>query len=110
MTEGKHTSGPWTVGMASGRNPNTVFAGEDGIASVFGLPLHSKIDELDKEWHQQPLANARLIAAAPDLLEACEAALAAFDGSNIRLASEHVGAVGLLRDALSKAKAQGNQS
>lgn len=52
-------------------------------------------------------ANARLIAASPDLLEACKAALRAFDGSNIRIAAEHVYAVGMLRDVIRKA--EGNE-
>jgi hypothetical protein len=106
MSENKHTPGPWSISRKSPHS-HRAWIGAVGWGKFARVVVRMDGSARDCE---DGLANARLIAAAPDLLEACEAALAAFDGSNIRLASEYVGAVGLLRDALSKAKAQGNQS
>ncbi len=58
----KHTPGPWTVAL--GVSPvDTVWdaEGEHKIASFISAP--------SRDWQEQD-ANARLIAAAPDLLAA----------------------------------------
>jgi hypothetical protein len=71
----KHTPGPWTVDEeilhegklhVAGRSA-TVEAGDKGICKLIrhSQSTHDPVSE----------ANARLIAAAPDLLAACEAAL-----------------------------------
>ena len=52
----KHTPGPWLVGS---REDQTIWADSLRVATV---------DCPRKEWR----ANARLIAAAPDLLDMCE--------------------------------------
>ena len=56
----KHTPGPWHVGM----KPGPIVYGEDGAQVA---PLH--VPMVPKEENR---ANARLIAAAPELLEALE--------------------------------------
>ena len=63
----QHTPGPWHVNSSI---PHEVVAedGDLGVASTFGLSLMSGGSTLEAEWD----ANARLIAAAPDLLEALE--------------------------------------
>ena len=61
----KHTPGPWEA---------------DGEGYIFG-PGTSMIAET-RGWGDDSInevANARLIAAAPDLLEACKLALNAFE-------------------------------
>ena len=58
---GKHTPGEWIVGAMG----NEVFTG-DGKATICQCVEH------DKRTHLRSQANARLIAAAPDLLEACK--------------------------------------
>jgi hypothetical protein len=67
----KHTSGPWTrlVGERFKHDSSAGVKGPDGlyIAAALDLNRYDKDDEVE--------ANARLIAAAPDLLAACEAAL-----------------------------------
>lgn len=80
----KHTPGPWRV-----------FICDDG-GQWSGWPLSiNAVDDEDKsivrpggqypyEWdatmsQHEAIANARLIAAAPELLEACKSALGAFE-------------------------------
>lgn len=62
---GGHTAGPWTIG---GRNNSIVFD-EKGQAVSNTLFVPGRTDE------EKRRANARLIAAAPDLLAALTAAL-----------------------------------
>lgn len=62
----RHTPGPWKA-EAGGREP-LVLAGLTPVAQVFALG--ESIDDAAEEE-----ANARLIAAAPDLLEALQDAL-----------------------------------
>ena len=67
----KHTPGPWAV-----RNKTEVFCGRKRVAHVNAAskePLNMKQDREVAE------ANARLIAAAPDLLEALKDALCALE-------------------------------
>lgn len=60
-----HTPGPWSVGSRNGGfNANTIYAGEDSVASVYGIPLHRTLSEVAG---CEGLPNARLIAAAPEL-------------------------------------------
>lgn len=60
----KHTEGPWQIGNKNGNLINYIFS-EDGehIAEVSFLTVNPKRRE----------ANAKLIAAAPDLLSALKA-------------------------------------
>lgn len=66
-----HTPGPWVVGGSNSRmilrDIPGMCDGHDGY-SVAVTTSHSLLSE------SEALANARLIAAAPDLLKACEAA------------------------------------
>lgn len=66
----KHTPGPWEVPL---NYPTEVYKGEDhSICEVYGAE-NSEINE----------ANARLIAAAPELLLNCKAILAALNQNKI---------------------------
>lgn len=68
MSESKHTLGPWTLRSNSIDQEHVINAPSwDGLAIVYG----NEDDELDA----QGFANARLIAAAPDLLHALESRL-----------------------------------
>jgi hypothetical protein len=62
----QHTPGPWASCTASVHRPELVTAKNKNICSVWSGGSSSPI--ADGEWQ----ANARLIAAAPELLEALE--------------------------------------
>ena len=62
-----HTPGPWNIGPTY---KSSINAGEKHIAMVNYWKSGDKSSDVFGEEHD---ANARLIAAAPDLLEALEA-------------------------------------
>lgn len=73
MAEPKHTPGPWAFHSwtASGKQFGIETADHrHGIASI--RPNDTASSLLSMEQHE---ANARLIAAAPDLLAACQAVM-----------------------------------
>ena len=93
----KHTRGPWSIG---GRNiiiGHTPLLVEIATVNDGGLDL----DDSDNEAAAAVVtANARLIAAAPDLLAACEAALRMVEGDGLPPNWD------LLRTAIRKAKGE----
>jgi hypothetical protein len=98
MTEKKtkFTPGPWMVGEKD-RNDQTVV---DGPHSTICTCFHHCVKSLEREME----ANARLIAAAPDLLKVCELALKSwFSGevSEVHMETE-------LRAAIAKATGESN--
>lgn len=65
MTQGSHTKGPWTV-HTSRTTDDVGIIGDNGcLAECF-----SEIRKQGEKAFTEQMANARLIAAAPDLLEA----------------------------------------
>lgn len=65
MSETKHTPGPWFV--QNGFNTIYSFYGEtSGLTTAVASALHKQL----KGGEEEAGANAKLIAAAPDLLEA----------------------------------------
>ena len=71
----KHTPGPWYVGSGTyeGRNIYSVASVTDDEGFTYQPIVASAEDDGIKCWD----ANARLIAAAPELLEALEELIAA---------------------------------
>jgi len=65
-----HTPGPWTLGETDRNEQPTVVALDGGV--LVAVCAHECITSLIPE----AIANARLIAAAPDLLEALKAIIA----------------------------------
>lgn len=63
MEEMKHTPGPWRIGTAP---PN----GEQAIGTIRGMMVAVATTGVGME--EETLANASLIAAAPELLEALQ--------------------------------------
>ena len=74
-----HTGGPWRVRASWNKTD---------VLSGFGFVL-ARVQPIDS------LANARLIAAAPDLLDACKLAVAAMGDMD---------AANAVRDAISRAE------
>jgi hypothetical protein len=66
--------GPWFIGTPSTYatyNANKVNAEKVGICEVYGIPLHSSLEEVEKDKRSaKGLAHARLLAAAPSMAEA----------------------------------------
>lgn len=58
----KHTAAPWEI------DGNDIFANGELIACAYGLVDK---ESRDVEYTDETYANAKLIAAAPELLEAC---------------------------------------
>ncbi len=63
----KHTPGPWNVNFETGE----VLSEAAVIGTIYGAWTEHLNDPISEECK----ANARLIAAAPELLEACKSAL-----------------------------------
>jgi hypothetical protein len=64
----EHTSGPWQLHSPTEGDPIT----GDGSYCITGPGGGVIADIVPKDWHETP-GNARLIASAPELLEALEA-------------------------------------
>jgi hypothetical protein len=66
----KHTPGPWSVDAVPGL-PVYINAGDDGLRPV--ADINGLEDGINNDARrEEQMANAALIAAAPDLLEACK--------------------------------------
>jgi len=76
MTDVKHTPGPWFVNQDEDGNYRSI-----GSAGWWGLAQVVVRFEGERNDDATGLANANLIAAAPDLLAALKAFVADFDAS-----------------------------
>ncbi len=70
-TTGKHTPGPWEVGDGGVRGSEHTIYCSDRTGSAVATVKFEPIDLTGRSPHERA-ANARLIAAAPDLLAACK--------------------------------------
>ena len=83
MSKSKHTPGPWTYEKVSSSDGSLVYCriwqGEDTLQLAFAGTYYHTRDRREGGPERLPAstaeANARLIASAPDLLEACKAML-----------------------------------
>ena len=103
----KHTKGTWYSSESVNIHEQRIIADEETgqtIAVCYGRGGHD-VRESETE------ANAHLIASAPELLEACKAALAAInlrldvDGGKTGAFASEINAVLLLEKAIAKAEA-----
>jgi len=69
MSKTRHTPGPWVVFVAAEDNAGLSISDVHGIAPIARIP----------PVYAHGPANARLMAASPDLLAACKAALSSLD-------------------------------
>lgn len=100
----KHTPGPWAMHSPTEGNPKTgdgtycITTDRDGGVLAYIVP---------KDWHESP-ANARLMAAAPALLEAAQTIYKLhYDGEYFFITlsgrPKRVAAIKALRAAISEA-------
>lgn len=103
MTETKHTPGPWTVGpYAMDVNGPSEKGGTFKVCDIRGWGYftgkgHGALGLPADVAIARQTANARLIAAAPDLLEGCKLAMRAFENG------DHID-WSVLSDAIEKAE------
>ena len=71
----KHTKGPWTIDPSMELGLAVIQDNEDGEG----------IAELGPQRTIENIANAKLIAAAPDLLEACQLVERAYVGDGVNM-------------------------
>ena len=113
---GDYTEGPWRfdrrIGMAAvypGKPRNCIIhAHEWAIYTVSADRIYDEDDEnrLDRyEFDKEELANAQLIAAAPELLEACKSACDYYEMLERATSVEHP-VLSELRQAIAKAKGE----
>jgi hypothetical protein len=75
----RHTKGPWHVGVGNGEG--SIFADSGRTRLESGGTTLYPICEINSGWDEsEDAANARLIASAPELLAAAEAALGELEG------------------------------
>jgi hypothetical protein len=88
-----HTPKPWVV---------TESGDVDGPDTGYG---ELRVATCSNTARVESKGNANLIAAGPDLLEACKRFITAFDSGGYTWGEndEHYGAIGAIREAISKA-------
>lgn len=69
-----HTPGPWRARIVPGHQDSIPIEATDAFAAVAHANGFPCTDEYTGSGTSDPKANARLIAAAPDLLAACRKA------------------------------------
>ena len=103
-TQARHTPGPWSLfdGRSSNKNGQQLVLGPFDEATR-STPWIAWVNETTPAMHQYT-PNARLIAAAPELLEACERVLRAIKWSSTddRMAEDEQ--ADMLRAAIAKAE------
>lgn len=95
----KHTQGPWEI------NSGTTVYAQNGMIQV--ALCKTNISSPEGDTLEKARANAHLIAAAPDLLEACEFfSRACKEGNPMTFVTDIGKAVIMVDAAISKAKAE----
>lgn len=110
MSNAKHTPGPWKTSRA--KRPSDG-AYDYAIGADFGdqtLAIAEAFGRVDDDIYPDAEANARLIAAAPDMLEVIKQLLKSSDGWDVRQLEKRYGPsdfVGILKGRAVIAKAEG---
>ena len=99
MNNTKHTPGPWKV------NANVGKRGEIGVVAD-AAPCVIAHGMSEKHWPEIAQANAQLVAAAPELLEALEHICNLLKANNGRAVADVNGWAAKGRQAIAKARGQ----
>lgn len=109
----QHTPGPWSYRSQPHDDWGTVRAGRYIICQARNPAVdYDDLDEYRRTRTDPYEANARLIAAAPDLLEACEALIAYDEGDDdapdagVKMMIDYDHALTLARAAIAKARGE----
>ena len=81
MTDGKHTPGPWTSYPCNLERYSRVITANGAMVQI-AMTKEVYGDRRTYEPGEETTANARLIAAAPDLLEAAKLVIAWYEAEN----------------------------
>jgi hypothetical protein len=101
VSAAKHTPGPWHVRDGYGLLKAEVGTADRAVAAVWTKEMpRGKEDQKEPTAWPEGEANACLISAAPDLLDACEEALGCLNGAEVALPGYVVAA---LERAIAKA-------
>lgn len=96
----QHTKGPWKVWLSTKTLELTVHT----------LPSDTKVADITYITREQTKANAKLIAAAPELLEALEdAAEWVSTGKVDGVSFDEIQVIEVLRETIAKAKGETNE-
>ena len=99
----QHTPGPWTVDAESPANDGSVLARVGGGPNYLGLAISAPVFLGEADGRTEDRANARLIAAAPELLAAAYRGIAALTANG----APNCEAVKELRAAIASATGEG---
>lgn len=108
MSDAQHTPGPWTYqfNVNFDLHPRVMAKREDGEMVCIASTIGTKTTR-DKLSLEEKSTNAHLIAAAPDLLDALEDALAELSPLMMAYRAEHYDDIcGKARAAIAKAKGE----
>jgi hypothetical protein len=80
----KHTPGPWTTDPVFGDDELSIILGYEVLGKGNPILIGTTFQDDDEGFidRKTAFANARLIAAAPDLLEGCQSIATAFEGAD----------------------------
>jgi hypothetical protein len=98
MSKSKHTPGPWYI--TEGRQPRIYPDNSDSISKECVAIVYDGCEEEEMQ------ANARLIAAAPDLYKAAVAALGNITGGSLAPFVDGMELLRLLKAAIAKAEVE----
>ena len=93
MTESKHTPGPWEASEShnfSGTFVSYIYVAGTGTEVVPGLSKKECVAQTRSTTREVDEANAKIIAAAPKLFEACRTIIDTFEGKSGLVFVEHM--------------------
>jgi hypothetical protein len=103
----KYTPGPWAQDDSDGADWGWIRDGEGRMVAVCGIPEGADLIKHRRDGSDPTEANARLIAAAPDLLEALKRLCDLPCNCPCEIGADEMTAYGQARAAIAKAEGRG---